>query len=248
MDFELERSRTAGEILSDGLGLFFKRFWLFARLALVTVIPISTALAVWKPEVVDWTLLPATQLFPDWDDLLPVELVDFLIVFPLSTATTAVAVAQLGAGGAASVSGILRRALPVLPAVIGTNLVITLATLGGFVLLIVPGIWLGVFLSFPSEAAAIEKTGVIGGIRRSLDLVRGRFWSTFRVALLIVAGWLGLTMVAFFAISAIPASPLLIAATVVYDAITYTAYGVIWTIFFFTWRATQPPAEPASAV
>jgi hypothetical protein len=46
------------------------------------------------------------------------------------------------------------------------------------VVLLGPGIWVGVSVSMATSAIAIEGGGVLSGIRRSMRLVRGRWWPT----------------------------------------------------------------------
>lgn len=48
-----------------------------------------------------------------------------------------------------------------------------------------PGIWVGVAVSMTTPAVAIERRGVLGSIRRSMQLVRGRWWPTAGFLLLV---------------------------------------------------------------
>jgi len=61
----------------------------------------------------------------------------------------------------------------------------------GFVLFVLPGIWLVVALSTAVPALMFERVGPLRALGRSLELVRGRWWPTFGVllvALLLVIG------------------------------------------------------------
>ncbi len=52
-----------------------------------------------------------------------------------------------------------------------------------------PGVWAGVSASMTTSAIAIESAGVLVSIRRSMRLVRGRWWAT--AGFLLLVGFLG---------------------------------------------------------
>lgn len=62
---------------------------------------------------------------------------------------------------------------------IGVGFLSGLATLGGLVLLIVPGIIFGTWFSFGLYIAVAEKKGVIESLRASKAYVKGRTWRVF---------------------------------------------------------------------
>lgn len=70
------------------------------------------------------------------------------------------------------------------------------------VLLLAPGIWAGVAASMTTSAVAIEQRGALASIRRSLQLVRGRWWAT--AGFLIVVGLLGGIVVQLLQLIALP--------------------------------------------
>jgi hypothetical protein len=54
-----------------------------------------------------------------------------------------------------------------------------LATFGGFILLIIPGIIIGVWLSFANFVFIDQGLGVKASMGKSRELVKGRFWAVF---------------------------------------------------------------------
>jgi len=72
------------------------------------------------------------------------------------------------------------------------------------VALMTPAVWLGVTLSMWSSVLVVEKRGAIGSLRRSLHLVRGRWWPTFGFLLLV--GLLGSVAIQLIQLVAIPLS------------------------------------------
>jgi hypothetical protein len=78
------------------------------------------------------------------------------------------------------------------------DLVLTLGTAIGLLLLLIPGlIWLAYFSIAPA-IVKVEHEGVWGSMRRSRDLVRGNFWRVFAI----VVGTIAVTEIAVAAISA----------------------------------------------
>ena len=97
------------------------------------------------------------------------------------------------AGFAESVAQVARRVVPIL--VIG--LIVAVATAIGFVLLIVPGVWLTIVLWVALPAVVFERGG-LSAITRSAELTRGFRGPIFGLVLIIwvanfvvasVAGW-----------------------------------------------------------
>lgn len=71
-----------------------------------------------------------------------------------------------------------RQAVGLIGPVLAASLFAGLLVLVGMVLLIAPGIWLAISFSMIAPVIAFEQPGVIGSLRRSFRLVRGRWWPT----------------------------------------------------------------------
>ena len=67
---------------------------------------------------------------------------------------------------------------------VGLSFLVSLLTLLGVVLLIIPGIYVAVLLSFATPVFVLERTRVGEALSRSAELVRGAWWRTFGIALL----------------------------------------------------------------
>lgn len=68
--------------------------------------------------------------------------------------------------------------------------------------LVGPGVWTGVALSMTTPAIALEDVGVFRSIRRSMALVRGRWWAT--AGFLVLVGFLGGIAVLLIQLVALP--------------------------------------------
>lgn len=87
-----------------------------------------------------------------------------------------------------SISELLRSVLPVLMPLIGAGLLTAVGIVFGFVLLVVPGVYLLTIWAVTAPVIVVERRGVFDALGRSRQLVRGNGWpvlGTFLVAILI---------------------------------------------------------------
>jgi hypothetical protein len=138
----------------------------------------------------------------------------------------AAAVVDWRAGQPLPPLGKLLRSLPI-GRLIALDVVVTLGSAVGFILLIVPGL---VFLTYTAASAPVmklEHRGVRGAITRSIELVRGRAWKVF----LIVGGTIFVTETAVQLI-AIPfhGAGLLSVANVIGEALFQPFEGLVIAI------------------
>ena len=89
----------------------------------------------------------------------------------------------------------LRRTLAIIGAAIVALVLVTI----GFVLVIVPGIFLAVSLAVVSQALIIEGTGPMESIKRSWRLVAGERWRVFGAGLLVMV----IAIIVFGVVSAV---------------------------------------------
>lgn len=86
---------------------------------------------------------------------------------------------------------------------VGTpNVTSVLVALVLLAVLLGPGIWAGVSMSMTTSAIAVEKEGVFSSIRRSMRLVRGRWWPT--AGFLLLVGLLGGIAIQLIQLIALP--------------------------------------------
>lgn len=82
-------------------------------------------------------------------------------------------------GGSSTVKDIVTDAKPHAWSLVPTMAVGTLAVIGGFFAFVIPGIIMGVSLSFIFTVAVLENKKMWPALVRSRDLVRGRWWNLF---------------------------------------------------------------------
>jgi hypothetical protein len=85
----------------------------------------------------------------------------------------------------ASPGQLLRAATPVLGQLILVGIVAAIGIVIGFVLIIIPGLFLITIWSVAAPVVVLEHPGVFAALRRSRDLVRGNGWQVFGVILVL---------------------------------------------------------------
>jgi hypothetical protein len=125
--------------------------------------------------------------------------------------------AMLGAG--------LRRAVPLLVVGVLCYLVVGLGT----VLLIVPGVYLACALAVAIPAVVVERPGMIGAMKRSLALTKGKRFSVFVVFVVVFLVAMGVAMFASFALPMLTASFAPMLGTIV-GAIVNLVFGTLFWV------------------
>jgi len=85
----------------------------------------------------------------------------------------------------ASVSGLLKAAMPVLGQLILVGILGGIGIVIGFVLLVVPGLILLTIWSVAAPVVVLEHPGAVRALGRSRELVRGNGWQVFGVVLVL---------------------------------------------------------------
>ena len=172
---ELDRPRDLGDLLTVSFGLFMKHFSPLFSLAMIPVIPYVLLIdGVWGRTLADG---PDTQSEPA--PTITYLLVGVFVVQPLVTALVVRYLDALRDGREPSVGEALRDAMPFLLPAAGA---IVLAALGigvGFLLLVVPGVWLAIRWLFVAQAVVIGGERGTAALRASAAIVDGQWWSTF---------------------------------------------------------------------
>lgn len=144
-----------------------------------------------------------------------------------------------------SVGELLRLVVPVLMPLIGTGLLVGVATGFGLLLLVVPGLYLLTIWAVTAPAIVVERRGAFEGLGRSRQLVRGHGWPVLGVVVvaflitIVAAILLGMVAAAISEGEISAAVSLALAATV-----TAPVQGLAASVIYFRLLELQPP--PAS--
>ncbi len=148
----------------------------------------------------------------------------------------------------ASVGDLMRSALPVLGALLGAGILAGLGVGAGFLLLVVPGLYLATIWAVIAPAIVIERRGVFDAFGRSRQLVKGQGWpvlGTIVVAYLISF----VAAIAFVAIAdSIADGPLLrIVFSALASTITAPVAALVAAVLYFRLLEIKGRAAPAEA-
>jgi hypothetical protein len=126
-----------------------------------------------------------------------------------------------------------------------TSVLIAVVLLVG---LVAPGAWMAVTQSMLTPVLSLEDRGVLGSIRRSFSLVRGRWWPT--LGFLLMVGLLGSVATQLIQLVAIPLAAvggvgagliLVSVAGVAAQGPIVAAMGAVYTHWYFDLRARREP-------
>lgn len=174
----LDQPRTIGEIVRAAIGIYARRPLLFLMLTAAIVVPYEVIFAL-----VSGGNGRGTAAL-----LLLLGLIDLALVNPFVTALETQALVDLGNGVSPSFGSVFAQALRVLPVVAAAEIVAGLSEFMGFVIFVVPGIYLAVRLAVAAPVAAVEHTNWLDAIRRAMALTRHNFWRV--LGLLVIQGLL----------------------------------------------------------
>jgi hypothetical protein len=193
------RPLSVGEILDVALKIWRRHFPALARIVLFVVTPVQVlsslllASALPNSEIIfDSGSFDTTTNTPNFDGgdaaafFAAFALVTLLsgLGFVLSSAAALRAVTVAYLGGTPDWKESLRLALHRLGSLVWLSILMSLGVTLGFVLCLVPGIWLAVAWSLAFVALVAEDLSGTRALRRSFNLVRGRWWATFGVLLI----------------------------------------------------------------
>jgi hypothetical protein len=244
-DFQLARRRELGELIEDSWRLYAGNLSLFLPIAMIVVVPVELlGLGVglgqlWKPYDPNPNLLPSgleTGL-------------RLLIIQPLVTAAHIAAVMALDQGERPTPWWSITRGLTRWAPVLGAVLLAGLAVLVGFVLLVIPGIYLLVIFYFGAQAVVAEDRDPVDALRRSRELVSGQFWRVFGIGIVfsVMIGVVGALVAAVFTgiADASGRELFVLLGSMVSDVFTIAFTALAGTLVFFDLRVRAEGVPPA---
>jgi hypothetical protein len=118
----------------------------------------------------------------------------------------------------------------------------------GFLLLIVPGLFLLTIWLLIVPAIMLENCGVMDSFSRSHELVRGYGWSVFGVIILTVLILIGVDIVFAIFRNAADSQWVGLAINIIGESVTAPFLALAWTLTYYELRALKGPAELVTAV
>jgi hypothetical protein len=148
-----------------------------------------------------------------------------------------------------SIKELVLSVLPVLMPLIGAGILTAIGIIFGFILLVVPGLFLLTIWAVTAPVIVVERRGVFDSLGRSRQLVRGNGWPVLGAFLLAIL----ISIVASIALSAVGNA---LSDTTIMDAVFYALSstvtapieGLVASVLYFRLLELQsPPASDSSA-
>ena len=170
---DLDVPRDAGDLIATTLALFARHTLLFGSVTLLVIAPVVVLVnGVWAGQFADGAEIDAASA-PGVTSAALGFLMPVLV-----TALHVMIVRDLGEGRLPSTGQALRSAAPRFPHAIAALVIYLLFVFAGAILLVIPAIWVLVAGYFATEVAVMEGRGPLSAFRRSMDLVKDRWWRT----------------------------------------------------------------------
>jgi hypothetical protein len=253
------RPLSAGEILDAAIKVVMRHWRTLAKAIVLFVLPLAIlstlAVAALDPDQLE--LLPegptsGAELSEDDAATIGATAVNGIVmVLMLLVVNIACfkAVCDAWLGHTPEVGRSLRFGLRRAPAALGCSIVWGIAILLAFLALIVPGIWLTVAWSLALPVLLFERVGPFKALRRSFDLVKGRWWATLLILTVcwVLVGLLGGVVQILPSIVAEVAAPenalangiATVIGVTMSGVILYPYYAAVLTILYFDQRVRK---------
>jgi hypothetical protein len=177
----LAQPRDITALFRDSLRVYLRHAWTFILLSAAVIVPVHVVVEGIGLE----RLTGSYDATPPIAETVVPTLVAFLVVMPIVTAICIHALRSIANGerpsaGQALVSG-FEAFTPLFVAVV----IAAVGIAAGFLLLVIPGVYLAVRLFFVPQTVVIEGARGLDALRASSDMVRGFWWRTFGLVVII---------------------------------------------------------------
>lgn len=170
---------SVGSVIKRTFNTFFANIVPFGILSLILYLPtlLYSFMSIGQLE--------SGEASGDVTGEIVITVISFILTYILIGALVYGTVQHLG-GQKPSLGAILSRGMSTIGPVVVIALLLSLVVGIGFVLLIIPGIFLTVVYSVVIPAAVVERPGITGAFSRSWDLTKGYRWSVLGLLLIMV--------------------------------------------------------------
>ena len=239
---KLAQPRDITALFRDSLRVYVRHAGLFILLSAAVVVPVDLVVEGIGLEMLtgryDSTPTIAETAVP--------TVVRFLVVVPIITAICIYALLSIEAGERPSAGRTLVSGFEQFTPLFFAVLIAAIGIAAGFVLLVIPGIYLAVKLFFVPQTVVVEGARGTESLRRSSDMVRGFWWRTFGLVVMInlAAALPALVITAPFTgvADSTGDAAWALAGTICAESITTPFVALFSTFLYFDLRARAAPA------
>lgn len=170
---------SVGGVIKRSLSTYFANFIPFTVLALILYLPTLFY------GVMTFDDLGGDGVTTDPTGDIVITIVSFVLTYILIGALVYGTVQHLG-GQRPALGAIVSRGMTAIGPVIVIAILLSLVLMVGYLLLIVPGVFLTVAYAVVIPAAVVERAGIIGSFKRSWDLTKGYRWAVLGILLVLI--------------------------------------------------------------
>jgi hypothetical protein len=178
---DLRRPRDLGAVVADGFTIYRQNFWVLLGLAAAVVVPVELVVS---GIGLGW-LTSGYDESPTIGEAIVPLLSENFVTTPLITAMALFVLLDLSQGERAKFGSTLQRSLDLFVPVFLVVVVVAIGVVCGFLLLIVPGIYLAVRWLFAPAAVIVDGKRGVDAFERSAQLVRNHWWRCLGVLIVI---------------------------------------------------------------
>jgi hypothetical protein len=240
MSYKIQPLKLGG-ILDQAIAITKNHFGLLFSIMLLLLIPFSliTGLITMSlvpqlpalPTAEDYVRIQEAQA-EHWPVFLLIGVANGLIVLPLTNAAVIQAVAHLYLGQPITASAAIKHAFARFFPLLGTTILMSLAIMGGFMLLIVPGILCALWFGLAQHVVVIEELSGSTALGRSKKLVRPHLGTFLVLGLIMLVITYSLGMVS----GLIPQPHFRLVAQSLLAAVSTILWTAAGVVFYFSCR------------
>ena len=224
--------------LFTAVGLLASNFWLFSAIVLTVWLPASLLLE---------SIAPSALAGEHWGAYFTIQSLVAAIFGPLPIAALLFAVAEIHCGRKVRYGEAMRAGWRLWGKLFVARFVVGLLTVGGLLLLVIPGIVIAVRYFFVDCVVVLENADSTRARRRSVSLTRGRRWQLFGFMVLFFVAF-GALLAGFGCILGGFRLTNNFLACVIVDCIGSVVVEILSIgAFLYYWEAAEPEAAASTA-
>ena len=241
---DLTRPRDLNALIGTTFALYRRHLKTFLTIAVVVVVPDGLIVSG----------IGLGQLTAPYQDDPAVErelfefLVAALVTTPLITAMHVTAVMDVARGEAPSARRSIAAGLEAFAPVLAAMVMYVLGVIAGFILLIVPGVYLAVRWYFVTQVVVVDGRRGVEVLERSGQLVRGNWWRVLGIAIVfnLIVALLTVPIAAGVqaAAEAADAQAVMLAGTILTQILTLSFLALATTLLYFDLRVRREGPPP----
>jgi hypothetical protein len=238
----LAQPRDITALFRDSLRVYSRHAGIFILLSAAVVVPVHVVVEGIGLEM----LTGPYDSAPTIAEAAVPTVVGFLVVMPIVTAICIHALRSIAAGGPPGANQAFVSGFEAFTPLFFAVVIAAVGIAAGFVLLILPGVFLAVRWFFVPQTVVIDGVRGTGALRESWELVQGFWWRTFGLVVVVnlVATLLALVISAPFTAVADSTDRAIwaLVGTICAESVTAPFVALYSTFLYYDLRARRAPA------